>query len=99
VPDTTIVSHGLEATTVIAQKDYSWQISSPAIVGELEEEDDPFPPLQPKHRLVTNLQELTETLYERSYPGLDLTTKVFEGETHHSVVPGGYGRGLRALFK
>jgi predicted alpha/beta superfamily hydrolase len=65
-------------------------------VGALEELDDPF--IEPSFRFVSNMKELTKILRERGYPGLHLTTHVFEGETHVSVVPATFSRGLRVVF-
>jgi enolase len=44
------------------------------------------------------MKELAKILRERGYPGLHLTTHVFEGETHVSVVPATFSRGLREVF-
>ena len=65
-------------------------------VGALEELGDPF--IEPSFRFVTNVRELAEILQERGYPGLQLTTHVFEDETHVSVVPATFSRGLRVVF-
>jgi predicted alpha/beta superfamily hydrolase len=65
-------------------------------VGALEELDDPF--IEPSFRFVSNMRELAKILQERGYPGLHLTTHVFEDETHVSVVPATFSRGLRVVF-
>ena len=65
-------------------------------VGAREELDDPF--IEPSFQFVTNMKTLAKTLQERSYPGLQLTTHVFEEETHVSVVPATFSRGLRVVF-
>ena len=49
-------------------------------------------------RMVSNLRDLDATLRSRSYDGLTLTTHLFEGETHLSVVPATISRGLRVVF-
>lgn len=65
-------------------------------VGAREEADDPL--IKPSFQFVTNVKMLAETLRERHYPGLQLATHVFEGETHASVMPMAFSRGLRAVF-
>jgi predicted alpha/beta superfamily hydrolase len=65
-------------------------------VGGREEADDPM--IEPAFQFVTNLQRLAATLRGRNYPGLQLTSHVFEDETHVSVVPALYSRGLREVF-
>jgi len=49
--------------------------------------------------MVANVQELTEVLMSRQYPGLKLISHIFEDETHLSVIPATMSRGLRAVFK
>jgi predicted alpha/beta superfamily hydrolase len=65
--------------------------------GALEEKGDPF--IEPAFRFVSNMRELARILRDRGYPGLHLTTHVFEGETHVSVVPATFSRGLRVVFR
>lgn len=65
-------------------------------VGAREELDDPL--IEPSFQFVTNVKRLAKTLRERRYPGLQLTTHVFEDETHASVVPRTFSRGLRVVF-
>jgi predicted alpha/beta superfamily hydrolase len=65
-------------------------------VGGREELDDPL--IEPGFQFVTNLQRLAGTLQGRNYPGLRLTSHVFEDETHVSVVPALYSRGPREVF-
>ena len=48
--------------------------------------------------MVANVQELTEVLMSRQYPGLKLISHIFEDETHYSVIPATMSRGLRAVF-
>jgi predicted alpha/beta superfamily hydrolase len=67
-------------------------------VGGREESDDPLPFIEPSHQYVTNLKTFANTLQERKYPGLQLTLHVFEDETHMSVLPATFSRGLRAVF-
>jgi predicted alpha/beta superfamily hydrolase len=66
-------------------------------VGEREEVDDPL--IESSFQFVTNMKTLAKTLRERSYPGLRLTTHVFEDETHGSVIPATFSRGLRVVFE
>jgi predicted alpha/beta superfamily hydrolase len=65
-------------------------------VGAREELDDPL--IEPSFQFVTNMKTLAKTLQERGYPGLQLTTHVFDDETHVSVVPVTFSRGLRVVF-
>jgi predicted alpha/beta superfamily hydrolase len=64
--------------------------------GAREEVDDPL--IEPSFQFVTNMKRLAKTLRERRYPGLQLTTHVFEDETHGSVVPATFCRGLRVVL-
>lgn len=68
-------------------------------VGGREETDDPFLVIRPAYQFVTNVRTLARTLQNRSYPSLDFTWHVFENETHLSVFPAAYSRGLREVFK
>ena len=65
-------------------------------VGGREEMDDHL--IDPSFHFVTNMKTLEKTLQERRYPGLQLTTHVFEDETHFSVIPMTFSRGLRVVF-
>ena len=56
-------------------------------VGALEKEDT-----------IANTQRMARTLLNRGYNGLELTTCIFEHETHLSVAPAAMSRGLRAVF-
>ncbi len=67
-------------------------------VGGREETDDPFILAPPSNQFVTNVQEMVKTLQARNYPNLDLSSYVFEGETHLSVIPATLSRGLRTVF-
>jgi hypothetical protein len=60
--------------------------------GGLEEGHDAH------QRFVSNTYQLDARLQARAYPGLDLSLKVFEGETHMSVYFGAVARGLGAVF-
>ncbi len=65
-------------------------------VGSLEE---PGPTDESRDaRMVTNVRRLEKLLAERRYDGLELTTHVFDGETHLSVIPATVSRGLRVVF-
>lgn len=66
-------------------------------VGSLEE-NDPFEIIEPADQFISNLKTLVAALKERNYPSLELTSHIFEGETHLSVIPATYSRGLRAVF-
>jgi predicted alpha/beta superfamily hydrolase len=65
-------------------------------VGGREQLDDPM--IEPGFQFVTNLECLAAALRGRDYPGLQLTSHVFEDETHVSVVPALCSRGLREVF-
>lgn len=65
-------------------------------VGAREELDDPL--IAPSFQFVTNLKTLSKTLLERNYPGLQLTTHVFEDQSHTSVMPLCFSKGLRTVF-
>jgi len=56
-------------------------------LGALEKED-----------MIANMRKLAETLQDRGYDGLELTTYIFEHETHLSVAPAAMSRGLRVVF-
>ncbi|HEY3888857.1 MAG TPA: alpha/beta hydrolase-fold protein [Caulobacteraceae bacterium] len=60
--------------------------------GGLEEAHDA------QQRFVSNLYELEARLRARAYPGLDMSLRIFEGETHMSVYFGALPRGLGAVF-
>lgn len=62
-------------------------------VGSLEESED-----DPDSTMITDLQNLAKTLRDRNYDNLDLTTHIFENETHLSVIPATISRGLRVVF-
>lgn len=49
-------------------------------------------------RMVSNAIRMAETLKSRDYKGLQIERHLFEGETHLSVAPATYSRGLRSLF-
>ena len=48
--------------------------------------------------MVPPMKQFAEALQDREYPGLQLETVVFEGETHASVVPAMMSRTLRVLY-
>ncbi len=48
--------------------------------------------------MITNMEQMAKALRDRNYPSLELTTHVFEDETHLSVWPATFSRGLRAVF-
>lgn len=45
-----------------------------------------------------DLVELVKNLRKRRHPGLQVTMRVYEGETHNSVFPGAVTRGLLTVF-
>jgi hypothetical protein len=48
--------------------------------------------------MVTGMQEMARIMQDRHYNNLELTTHIFEDETHISVAPATFSRGLRAVF-
>jgi len=62
-------------------------------VGELEERQSSAA------KMVTNMKQLADTLMSRKYPGLNLETKIFEGETHVSAPAVETSRGLRSIYR
>jgi predicted alpha/beta superfamily hydrolase len=48
--------------------------------------------------IVEGLGPMTEALRGRNYPGLELTSHIFEGENHASVVGALFSRGLRVVY-
>jgi predicted alpha/beta superfamily hydrolase len=77
-------------------------------VGRLEEattvKDDRWPsnPMSDSasslSRMVSNVDEIARRLRSRAYPNLELSTHVFDGETHLSVLPANFGWGIRWLY-
>jgi len=59
-------------------------------VGEMEEAE------APEARMVSNLTDMADRL--KAWPGLAVSSHVFEGEGHMSVALAGISRGLRAVF-
>jgi predicted alpha/beta superfamily hydrolase len=49
-------------------------------------------------RFVSNLYELEARLRQRAYPSLDMSFHVFPDDTHMSVFPAAFSRGLTAVF-
>ena len=49
-------------------------------------------------RMVTSIHKLAQSLQDRRYTNMELTTHIFEDETHLSVAPATISRGLRAVF-
>lgn len=52
----------------------------------------------PRWDMVHGMKRFAASLEGRRYPGLRLTTHIFEGETHTSVIPAALSRGLRTLL-
>jgi len=49
-------------------------------------------------KMVTNMRNLVTTLQGRDYPSLRLAEYEFDKETHYSVIPATWSRGLREVF-
>jgi hypothetical protein len=47
--------------------------------------------------MVSDVNTMNEALQKRGYPGLQMTTEIFDGESHLSVIPFCISRGLRAV--
>lgn len=67
-----------------------------AVGGEEERAD--IPALAP-FRMVSNVEALAARLRQRSYPSLELSTFIADGESHTSVVPVALTRALRHLLR
>lgn len=52
-----------------------------------------------KEETITNMQRLAKSLEDRGYNDLELTTCIFEHETHLSVAPAAMSRGLRVVYE
>ena len=63
-------------------------------VGGLEEDEDDGA----ARARVSTLADMVAILRARAYPSLNLTHHVFEDETHMSVIPAAFSRGLRTVF-
>jgi len=61
-------------------------------VGSLEAGYDMFP------RMVSNVEKFSKILISRKYNNLKITTCLFENETHFSVMPATFSRGIRELL-
>ena len=48
--------------------------------------------------MLSDMLRMAETLSAREKRGLELTSHIFEGETHLSVIPATMSRGMRVLF-
>jgi predicted alpha/beta superfamily hydrolase len=51
-----------------------------------------------EYEMLPDMLTLVDTLESRGYDGLQLQSHIFVNETHMSVVPAAYSRGLRFLF-
>ena len=49
--------------------------------------------------MIDNTRKMAEKLKHRNYPDLDLSFKIFEDETHLSVVGPSIQKGIEAVFK
>jgi uncharacterized protein len=63
-------------------------------VGSKEEEGSLY-----QFSMIRHFYEMGGAIRSRKYPGLDLTTQIFEGETHSSVFTTSMIRGLRSVFR
>jgi len=63
-------------------------------VGELEAVYEPI-----FANMVGNVESISKIINSREYEGLELKTHIFKGETHLSVIPATFSRGLREVFK
>ncbi len=50
-------------------------------------------------QVVSTVARISERLTVRGYPSLELTTRIFPGEDHASVMPLAYSRGIRTLWR
>jgi len=48
--------------------------------------------------LISRWEKLRDRINSRNYDGLELASKIFEGETHMSVIPATHSRALRVLY-
>jgi hypothetical protein len=48
---------------------------------------------------INNLMNLQDSLISRKYPGLQVTSDIFEGETHSSCMPAAVSRAFKILQK
>ncbi len=63
-------------------------------IGSLEEQGERAAPF----KMVTNMHALADRLESREYPSFAMTRYEFEKETHLSVIPATFSRGLRVVF-
>jgi predicted alpha/beta superfamily hydrolase len=52
----------------------------------------------PRWSMVDDMKHMAARLAARGYPSLSLTSHIFEGESHTSVIPAALSRGLRAVL-
>ena len=62
--------------------------------GELEMNDE----MSSRMQVVSTVATIAERLTIRAYPSLELTTRIFPGEDHASVVPFACAKGIRVLW-
>ncbi len=75
-----------------AKKHHDLAVNVFISVGTLEAGYEMFP------RMVANVEKISEILKSRKYHNLALTTHIFENETHFSVMPATFSRGIRELI-
>jgi predicted alpha/beta superfamily hydrolase len=69
--------------------------------AQLEQFPEPMRKVWQKHghtQIVEMMEPMLSQLRSRNYPGLSLSSDVFDAEHHTSVVPALYSRGLRAVY-
>lgn len=49
--------------------------------------------------MLSNAAKLTEILTSRQYEGMEIISHVFSNETHYSVIPATFSRGLKEVFR
>jgi predicted alpha/beta superfamily hydrolase len=48
--------------------------------------------------MLASFNAFTDSIKKHNYKGLSMTVKIFDGETHSSVVPAGGSRTLKVLY-
>ncbi|MFO1012695.1 MAG: alpha/beta hydrolase-fold protein [Caulobacteraceae bacterium] len=81
-----------EMEAALAEQAQDLPVALHLAAGGLEEGHDP------RSGLVSNTYQMEARLRRRRYPGLELSLRVHEGETHMSVFPGAMTWGLGQVF-
>jgi predicted alpha/beta superfamily hydrolase len=82
----------MEARWYEANKDLRAEVFLSAGEGEM------IDAMSSSLQVVSTVATMAERLTVRSYPSLELTTRIFPGEDHNSVMPIAYSRGIRVLW-